>query len=62
LEYDLNADSVCIDIGGYEGQWASDIFGRYGCTIHVFEPVPLLPTISGGDSVGILEFMCIHSA
>jgi FkbM family methyltransferase len=40
LEYDLNADSVVFDIGGYEGQWASDIFGRYGCTIHVFEPVP----------------------
>jgi FkbM family methyltransferase len=40
LEYDLNADSVVFDVGGYEGQWASDIFGRYGCTIHVFEPIP----------------------
>jgi FkbM family methyltransferase len=25
--------------GGYEGQWASDIFGRYCCNIHIFEPV-----------------------
>lgn len=29
-----------FDLGGYEGQWSSDIFAMYGCTIHVFEPVP----------------------
>jgi len=23
----------------YQGQWASDIFSRYGCFIHIFEPV-----------------------
>jgi FkbM family methyltransferase len=37
--YDLNEDSVVIDLGGYEGQWTSDIFSRYCCKIHVFEPV-----------------------
>lgn len=40
LDYDLGADDVVLDVGGYEGQWASDIFGRYVSTIHVFEPVP----------------------
>jgi FkbM family methyltransferase len=39
-EYDLNEQSVVLDVGGYEGQWASDIFARYLCTIHVFEPIP----------------------
>jgi FkbM family methyltransferase len=39
LNYDLNPDSLVVDVGGYEGQWASDIFSKYGCTIHVFEPV-----------------------
>ena len=39
LFYDLNADSVVLDLGGYEGQWASDIFAMYQCRIHVFEPV-----------------------
>ncbi len=39
LNYLLNADSVVFDMGGYEGQWASDIFSMYGCYIHVFEPV-----------------------
>jgi FkbM family methyltransferase len=40
LCYDLNLDSVVFDLGGYEGQWASDIFGKYCCTIHIFEPMP----------------------
>lgn len=39
LDYDLGADSLVFDLGGYEGQWASDIFAMYCCTIHVFEPV-----------------------
>lgn len=40
LDYDLRPDSIVLDVGGYEGQWASDIFGRYACEVHVFEPVP----------------------
>jgi len=39
LNYDLDENSLVFDLGGYEGQWASDIFSRYCCTIHVFEPV-----------------------
>jgi len=40
LEYDLDVNSIVVDIGGFEGQWASDIFGRYCCQTLVFEPVP----------------------
>lgn len=39
LNYDLDENSLVFDIGGYEGQWASDIFSMYCCTIHIFEPV-----------------------
>ena len=39
LNYDLNEHSVVFDLGGYEGQWASDIFAKYCCQVHVFEPV-----------------------
>lgn len=39
LDYDLNENSLVFDVGGYEGQWASDIFSKYCCFIHVFEPV-----------------------
>jgi FkbM family methyltransferase len=38
LSYNLNEGSVVYDFGGYEGQWASDIYGRYNCQVHVFEP------------------------
>jgi FkbM family methyltransferase len=40
LDYDLNSESVVLDLGGYEGQWASDIVARYCCSIHILEPVP----------------------
>lgn len=39
-EYELSTEDIVLDVGGFEGQWASDIFSRYLCTIHVFEPVP----------------------
>ena len=40
LNYPLNRNSIVFDVGGFEGQWASDIFSRYLCRIHIFEPVP----------------------
>jgi FkbM family methyltransferase len=40
VNYDLNARSIVFDLGGYRGDWASDIFSRFCCTIHVFEAVP----------------------
>jgi len=39
LDYDLNEKSLVFDLGGYEGQWTSDIFSKYCCFIHIFEPV-----------------------
>lgn len=38
-EYDLTPDSVVLDCGGYKGEWAEEIHRRYGCTVHVLEPV-----------------------
>jgi FkbM family methyltransferase len=40
FEYPLGEGSLVLDLGGYEGQWTSEIVARYGCTAHVFEPVP----------------------
>jgi len=41
LFYDrLNQNALVYDVGGYEGQWASDMYSIYRCHIHVFEPVP----------------------
>jgi FkbM family methyltransferase len=40
LNYDLSDESLVIDLGGYEGQWASDIFSMYCCKVYIFELVP----------------------
>ena len=40
LDYPLTPDSTVLDVGGYQGQWASDIVERYGCKVMVFEPWP----------------------
>jgi FkbM family methyltransferase len=39
LDYDLNENSVVLDIGGYKGEFAVDIFCKYNATIYVFEPI-----------------------
>jgi FkbM family methyltransferase len=39
LDYDLGPSSVVLDAGGFEGQWASDVYARFRCRVHVFEPV-----------------------
>lgn len=39
FDYPLTRGSHVLDLGGYEGQWASDIYGRHRCRISIFEPV-----------------------
>lgn len=38
-DYDLDENSLVVDLGGYRGQWASDIYARYSCRVMVVEPV-----------------------
>lgn len=40
LEYPLNAENVVVDLGGYKGDWAQEIYDKYGCSVHIFEPHP----------------------
>lgn len=39
LDYDLSEDSIVVDVGGFRGQWSSDISAKYNCRILCFEPV-----------------------
>lgn len=39
LDYALQPHDVVFDFGGYEGQWASDLYAMHRCRICVFEPV-----------------------
>lgn len=36
-DYGLDNSSVVFDLGGYEGEWASEIYSRYRSKIYVFE-------------------------
>lgn len=36
----LGPASVVLDVGGFEGNWAAAVQGRYGAQVHVFEPHP----------------------
>lgn len=38
--YDLGADSVVFDLGGYKGDFTQGIVDKYDCYTWVFEPVP----------------------
>ncbi len=38
-KYNLNKESVVFDLGGYQGEWSSEIFTRFQPYIYIFEPV-----------------------
>jgi FkbM family methyltransferase len=38
-DYPLTPDSIVIDAGGYEGNFAKTIAEKYGCRVFVYEPV-----------------------
>lgn len=38
-EYDLNENSIVIDLGGYEGNFTENIFNLYNCYVYCFEPI-----------------------
>lgn len=39
INYDLNPNSLVLDIGGYVGSWAGTINEKYGCHVIIYEPV-----------------------
>lgn len=39
FDYPLDHASLVLDLGGYEGQWADDLYARHPCRIQIFEPV-----------------------
>ena len=58
FDYELTPESVVLDVGGYEGQWATDLYARQRCRIHIFEPVPafadaIRERFSGNEDVSV---------
>jgi FkbM family methyltransferase len=61
LEYPLSPDSLVMDLGGYEGQWTSDIYSRYGCRVAIFEPVAsfaenIRKRFEGNPSIEVFQY------
>lgn len=61
INYDLNEDSIVFDIGGYEGNWSSDISEKYNCNIYIFEPVIeyyniIVKKFKNNDKVRVFNF------
>lgn len=50
-EYDLKPDDLVIDIGAYMGEWATEIFARYGCKLIVIEPGPWIVGFEHGEVI-----------
>ena len=64
FDYDLTPESVVLDVGGYEGQWASDLYARQRCQIRIFEPVREFAQLIDArfPEIRISTFMRLRSA
>lgn len=61
FDYPLTRNSYVLDLGGYKGQWASDLYSRYRCRISVFEPIAsyadkIRERFSNNDDIEIFDF------
>jgi FkbM family methyltransferase len=63
LRYDylLDAQSVCLDVGGYKGEWTEAIWKKFGCQVYVFEPVPaffesITQRFEGNEKIQVFQF------
>lgn len=39
LDYPLNTNSLVLDVGGYQGNWAEEIVSKFNCNVMIFEPI-----------------------
>lgn len=39
INYDLNEDSIIMDLGGYTGVWVDKMINRYNPNVYVVEPI-----------------------
>lgn len=40
ITYDLNEESIIMDLGGYNGAWAQQMIEKYNPYVYILEPVP----------------------
>lgn len=40
INYNLNENSIVVELGGFKGAWAEQIFNKYNSNIYIIEPIP----------------------
>tara|TARA_R110002020_G_scaffold381800_1_gene592698 strand:- start:6015 stop:6629 length:615 start_codon:yes stop_codon:yes gene_type:complete len=60
LTYNLNEESVVMDLGGYTGVWAQQIINKYNPRMYIIEPIPkfydgMVTKFSGNNKVNLLN-------
>ena len=40
VDFELNKNSIVFDVGGFNGDYAYEIFNKYNCNVYVFEIAP----------------------
>lgn len=61
VDYNLNPDSIVVDVGGLTGDWAARVYCHHSCNIVIYEPHPSLVekariNFIGNDKVKIYGF------
>jgi len=60
ITYNLNENSVIMDLGGYTGVWAKQMIDKYNPNVYILEPIPKFYNImfnkfKGNDKVRLLN-------
>lgn len=61
LNFNIDENSIVVDLGAYKGVWAQQIIDRYDPYVYLFEPVPkfyesLLLKFQGNPKVKVFNF------
>ena len=59
--YNLNNESIVFDVGGFHGEWTTNIFNRYKSIIYIFEPVQkciniITEKINNNNKIHLFEY------
>ena len=61
-QYDLSSSSVVVDIGGYQGDFAAQIYAKYNCEVYLYEPIKEFYETCKERFYGNLKVNCFNYA
>ncbi len=61
-QYDLNSNSLVVDVGGYQGDFATKIYEKFNCKICLYEPIKDFYAICNERFVSNINVECFNYA